>query len=46
MIKGKHLLLVDDVFTTGSTVDECSKALRLAGALRIEVFTLTRSVIR
>ncbi len=46
MIIGKHLLLVDDVFTTGSTVEECSKTLRLAGAGRIEVFTLARSVLR
>ena len=35
-------LLVDDVFTTGSTVDECAKVLRKAGASRIAVLTVMR----
>ena len=43
-IKNKNILLVDDVFTTGSTVHECAKVLRKAAAKRIEVFTLTRAV--
>ena len=34
----------DDVFTTGSTVNECAKVLRKAGAKRIEVFTLARAL--
>jgi predicted amidophosphoribosyltransferase len=38
--------LIAYVFTTGSTVDECSRVLRLAGAVRIEVFTLARSLPR
>jgi competence protein ComFC len=33
-------LLVDDVFTTGATLNECAKVLREAGANRIDVFTL------
>ncbi len=45
-VAGKQVLLVDDVFTTGSTVDECSRVLRSAGAARIEVFTLARSLSR
>ena len=45
-VAGKKVLLVDDVFTTGSTVDECSRVLRSAGAARIEVFTLARSLPR
>ena len=45
-VAGKRVLLVDDVFTTGSTVDECSKVLRSAGATRIEAFTLARSLPR
>ncbi|MGI6656501.1 MAG: ComF family protein [Desulfobulbus sp.] len=43
-VRGKRLLLVDDVFTTGSTVRECAMVLRQAGAARIEVFTLARSL--
>ena len=34
-IKGKTVLLCDDVITTGSTLSECSKALKKAGALRV-----------
>jgi ComF family protein len=40
----KRILLVDDIFTTGSTVNECSRTLRRAGAARIEVFTLAMSL--
>jgi ComF family protein len=43
-IKGKAILLVDDVFTTGATVNECTKALLGAGAMRVDVLTLTRVV--
>jgi len=43
-IKNKTILLVDDVFTTGSTVNECAKILRKAGAKKIEVFTLARAI--
>lgn len=34
-IIGKSVLLVDDIFTTGATVQECSKALKRAGAKEI-----------
>jgi len=44
MVRGKTVLLVDDVFTTGSTVRECSRVLRAGGAERVEVFTLARSL--
>ena len=43
-VQGKRILLVDDVLTTGSTIDECAKVLRRAGAAQIEVFTVARSL--
>ena len=36
------VILVDDVFTTGSTVDECAKVLRKAGVGRVVVLTVMR----
>jgi ComF family protein len=41
---GKRVLLIDDVFTTGTTVNECAKALRKAGALDVYVCTLARTI--
>jgi ComF family protein len=38
----KALLLIDDVYTTGATVQECARLLRQAGATRIDVYTLAR----
>jgi ComF family protein len=40
----KHILLVDDVYTSGATVEECAKALCRAGAEVVDVFTLARAV--
>ena len=41
-VNGQHLVLVDDVFTTGSTVDECSRVLLRAGAASVRVITVAR----
>lgn len=37
IVSGKSVLLVDDIFTTGSTVDECSRVLKGAGAREVIV---------
>jgi ComF family protein len=42
-IKGKTVLLVDDVYTTGSTIRECSLALRRAGAREVRAVTVART---
>jgi ComF family protein len=43
-VANRRILLVDDVMTTGATVDECSRILLRAGARRVDVFTLARAV--
>ncbi len=42
-IAGRRILLLDDVMTTGSTVDECSKELKKTGANSILVVTIART---
>jgi len=41
-IAGKKIILVDDVFTTGTTVNECARTLYRSGVARVDVFTLAR----
>ena len=41
-VQNRHLVLVDDVFTTGSTVDECARVLHAAGAASVRVITVAR----
>lgn len=41
-IKGKDILLLDDIYTTGSTANECSKILKKAGAKTVGVLTIAK----
>ena len=43
LIHHRHVVLIDDVFTTGATVNECSKVLKKAGARSVLVLTLSRA---
>ncbi len=43
-IEGREVLLVDDVFTTGTTVSECARVLRRAGASKVWVATVARTL--
>lgn len=40
-VEGKHILLIDDIFTTGSTLRECSRVLLRSGAAEVRVFCLS-----
>lgn len=44
-IKGKTILLIDDIYTTGATVNECSKVLKENGAKKIIVATVAKATI-
>lgn len=41
-IKNKNILLVDDIFTTGATCNECAKVLKEAGAKKVGIFTIAK----
>ena len=44
-IKGKTILLVDDIYTTGATINECARTLKSAGAKSVYSLCLCRTPI-
>ncbi len=42
-LDGKNVLLVDDIYTTGTTVNECARILKGNGACTVSVFTVARA---
>jgi ComF family protein len=43
-VRGKRVVIIDDVQTTGATVEECARVLRRAGAASVAVLTLARAL--
>lgn len=41
-LKGKNILLIDDVITTGSTISECAKTLREGGAKEVWALAIAK----
>jgi ComF family protein len=44
LVKGRSILLIDDVFTTGTTLNECARVLKKAGARKVQALTIARAL--
>ena len=44
LVAGRHVVLVDDIFTTGSTVTACARCLKEGGASAVGVLTVARAI--
>lgn len=44
LVYNKRILLLDDIYTTGATVAECCRVLKIGGARRVEILTLARAM--
>ena len=45
LVKNKNILIIDDVFTTGSTLNECAKTLKRKGATKVFTLTIAKTVV-
>ena len=45
LVKGKTIFLIDDIVTTVASVNECAKMLKTAGAKKVYVFSLGRTIM-
>ena len=45
-LQGKSVLLIDDVMTSGATVEECSRVLYEAGCISVKVLTIARALLK
>ncbi len=43
-LEGRHILLIDDVMTTGATLNELARVLKRAGAARVEARVIARAL--
>jgi ComF family protein len=43
-VKGRRVLIIDDVYTTGTTLNECTKTLKAAGASEVHAVTVCRAL--
>ncbi|OGC24167.1 hypothetical protein A3J90_00700 [candidate division WOR-1 bacterium RIFOXYC2_FULL_37_10] len=43
-VENRKIALIDDIYTTGSTISECTKVLREAGAQEVHIITLSRAM--